>query len=52
MDLNNCILTYTGQYVNLVDPDPATINVTDIAHAPQVAEGLFLQRFKELAGAL
>lgn len=32
-NLDACILTYTGQYVNLRDPDPATINIVDIAHA-------------------
>lgn len=29
----NCIQTFSGQYVNLTDPDPATIDITDIAHA-------------------
>lgn len=33
MNLDNCILTYTGRYVNLRDPDPKTIDITDIAHA-------------------
>lgn len=33
MNLENCILTFSGYYVNLADPDPATINITDIAHA-------------------
>lgn len=29
----NCIRTVSGKYVNLVDPDPATLDITDIAHA-------------------
>jgi len=29
----NHIRTYTGRYVNLLDPDPSTINIIDIAHA-------------------
>ncbi|WP_168798743.1 hypothetical protein [Herbaspirillum sp. ST 5-3] len=33
MNLDDCILTYTGQYVNLRNPAPATINIIDIAHA-------------------
>lgn len=33
MNINNCMLTYTGQYVNILEPDPATINISDIAHA-------------------
>lgn len=33
MSLDNCTLTFTGQYVNLVDPDPDTISIIDIAHA-------------------
>lgn len=33
MNLQNCILTYTGKYVNLIRPDPATLDIVDIAHA-------------------
>ncbi|OWW18430.1 metal-dependent phosphohydrolase [Noviherbaspirillum denitrificans] len=33
MNLENCILTYSGRYVNLLKPDPTTIHITDIAHA-------------------
>lgn len=33
MNTNHCLLTYSGQYVNVIDPDPATINIADIAHA-------------------
>lgn len=29
----NCIRTVSGQYVDLADPDPDTILITDIAHA-------------------
>lgn len=29
----NCIRTYSGQYVNVFDPDPATITLQDIAHS-------------------
>lgn len=29
----NCIRTFTGQYVNFIDPDPDTIVIEDIAHA-------------------
>lgn len=31
MNLENCMLTYSGRYVNLIKPDPATISITDIA---------------------
>jgi uncharacterized protein len=33
MNLENCILTYSGRYVNLLKPDPVSISITDIAHA-------------------
>jgi uncharacterized protein len=33
MYTTDSILTYTGQYVDLVDPKPESINITDIAHA-------------------
>jgi hypothetical protein len=29
----DCIRTYTGQYVNVVDPKPETIIIKDIAHS-------------------
>lgn len=29
----DCIRTFTGKYVNLVDPDPDTICIEDIAHS-------------------
>jgi hypothetical protein len=29
----NCIRTFSGQYVNVFNPDPETINIEDIAHA-------------------
>lgn len=29
----NCIRTFSGQYVNLLSPDPDTILIEDIAHA-------------------
>jgi hypothetical protein len=29
----NCIRTVSGRYVNLVDPDPETFDIEDIAHA-------------------
>lgn len=28
----DCIRTYSGQYVNVLNPDPETLNVEDIAH--------------------
>jgi len=31
--LPDCIRTFTGKYVNVFDPDPATIDIIDIAHA-------------------
>jgi 5'-deoxynucleotidase YfbR-like HD superfamily hydrolase len=33
MSIENCAFTNSGKYVNLVDPDPATINISDIAKA-------------------
>lgn len=33
MYTTDSILTFTGQYVDLIDPRPETINITDIAHA-------------------
>lgn len=29
----NCIQTYSGKYINPLDPDPASIDLMDIAHA-------------------
>lgn len=29
----NCIRTYTGKYVNVIDPRPETIDIIDIAHS-------------------
>ena len=31
--MNNTIKTFTGRYVDLINPDPSTINILDIAHA-------------------
>lgn len=28
----DCIRTFSGQYVNIIDPDPATLLIEDIAH--------------------
>ena len=33
MNTDNYLLTYSGKYVNLLDPDPACIDIIDIAHA-------------------
>ena len=33
LNTHNCLLTYSGHYVNVVDPDVDTINIVDIAHA-------------------
>lgn len=31
--INHSILTYTGRYINLTEPDEATFHISDIAHA-------------------
>ena len=32
LNMPHCIRTYSGQYVNVFNPDPATLNIEDIAH--------------------
>ncbi len=47
----NCIRTFTGQYVNVFEPDPETIKIEDIAHslARQCRFGGHLPNFYSVA---
>lgn len=47
----DCIRTFSGQYVNVFEPDPATILIEDIAHAlsMQCRFGAHLKHFYSVA---